>query len=159
MHRRASAQPNLVAFLRLAADPHQLTQEVRGSELSATGSTLAVTLRFPRVILISAAHSGFERNKPGLFAPCSAPLRRNLCCLFMDNSRQRMCAFSESIPTASCSLRRRRSWESSTSGSIRRTRLATPMGFISTRTTFTSTSHFARARPEACVGCSTARNP
>ena len=38
---------------------------------------------------------------------------------------------------------------SSTSGFIRRTRLATPTGFITTRTTFTSMSRFARARREA----------
>ena len=55
----------------------------------------------------------------------------------------------ESIPTACCSPRRRRSWASSTSGFIRRTRLATPTGFITTRTTFTSMSRFARARREA----------
>ena len=53
------------------------------------------------------------------------------------------------IPTACCSPRRRRSWGSSTSGFIRRTRLATPTGFTTTRTTFTSTSRFARARREA----------
>ena len=55
----------------------------------------------------------------------------------------------ESIPTACCSPRRRRSWASSTSGFIRQTQFATPTGFITTRTTFTSMSPFARARQEA----------